>query len=99
MLRHVVLFKWKDGITTEQTQAVVDRLGRLPGQIPQIAAYSLGPDAGLSEGAADFAVVADFASVEDWRAYLEHPEHLRVVEEAVAPVRESRVVVQFELKD
>ena len=99
MIRHVVMFKWKDGTTREQVQTAGDRLGRLPGQIPEIAAYSFGPDLGLSDGASGFAVVADFATVEDWRAYLAHPAHLRVVEEAVAPIRESRTVVQFEMED
>jgi len=99
MIRHVVMFKWRDGTTAEQIQAVGDRLGRLPAEVPEIAAYSFGPDLGLSDGASGFAVVADFATVEDWRSYLAHPAHLRVVEEAVAPIRESRTVVQFEVKE
>lgn len=98
MLRHVVLFQWKAGVTDEQVQAVIDGLARLPTEIPEIAAYSVGHDAGLTEGAWDFAVVADFASAADWRAYLAHPAHLRVVEEAITPIRESRVVVQFEME-
>ena len=99
MIRHVVMFKWKDGTTSEQIQAAADRLGRLAAEIPEIAAYSFGADAALSEGASDFAVVADFATVGDWRAYLAHPAHMLVVEEAIAPIRESRVVMQFEMKE
>jgi hypothetical protein len=93
------MFKWKDGTTAEQIQAVGDRLGRLPAEIREIAAYSFGPDLGLSDGASGFAVVADFVTVEDWHASLAHPAHVRVVQEAVAPIRESRVVVQFEMKE
>jgi hypothetical protein len=95
MLRHAVLNNWKAGVTSEQIQAVIDALGRPPAAIPQISAYSFGPDAGLSDGAADFAVVADFASVDDLRAYLAHPAHVPVAEEVIAPLRESRTVVQF----
>ena len=99
MIRHLVMFEWKDGTTAEQIQAVVEGLSRLPSEITEIAAYSFGTDLGLTEGAADFAVVADFVSVEDWRAYLAHPAHVRVVEELVVPIRESRVVVQFEIEE
>ena len=96
MLRHVALFKWKDGTTAGQVEAVVDRLRKLPSEVPGIAAYSFGPDAGLSEGAADFAVVADFASEADWRAYTQHPAHLKVIEDVIVPIRESRVFLQYE---
>ena len=73
MIRHVVMFKWKTGTTPDQVQAVVEALDRLPDAIPQLMAYRFGPDLGLSEGTGDFAVVADCASVEDWQAYIEHP--------------------------
>ena len=99
MLRHVVLFRWNDGTTGEQVQAVADRLRRLPAEIPEISKYSVGRDLGLTEGAADFSVVAEFASVEDWQAYIQHPAHLRAIEEVIAPIRESRVVVQYEMEE
>lgn len=97
MIRHVALFKWNDGTTPGQVQTVEAALSGLPAAIPEIAGYRFGRDLGLTDGGADFAVVADFASVEDWQAYLAHPAHLRVVEEAIAPIRESRVVVQYEI--
>jgi len=99
MIRHAGLFKWKDGTTPEEVRAVVDGLGGLPGAIPEITGFRFGPDLGLTEGAADFAVVADFASVEDWRLYSKHPAHLRVIEEAIVPIRESRMAMQYETGD
>ena len=98
MIRHVALFKWKAGTTPEQIQALEDALTRLPGEVPEIRAYRLGADLGLGAGNADFAVVADFASLEDWRAYVQHPAHVRVIEEFILPIRESRVVLQYEFQ-
>jgi len=93
------LFKWKAGTTLEQVQALAARLARLPDEIPEIKAYRFGADLGLAEGNADFAVVADFASVEDWRVYSRHPAHVRLIEEYILPIRESRVVLQYEFEE
>ena len=75
MLRHVVLFRWGDGTTQEDTQAIRTALGRLPDRVPSLRDYRFGHDAGLVEGNWHFAVVADFDDEAGWRAYRDHPEH------------------------
>jgi len=35
-----------------------------------------GADLGLMEGTSDYAMVADFDSVEDWHRYRDHPDHI-----------------------
>ena len=97
MLRHVALFRWADGTTAEQRQAVVQGLARLPSLIPELLDYRFGDDAGLVEGNWDFAVVADFDDVDGWRAYREHPEHRRVLSEHIARVAAERAAVQYRL--
>lgn len=97
MLRHVALFRWADGTTAEQKQALVQGLARLPSLIPDLRDYRFGDDAGLLEGNWDFAVVADFDDVDGWRAYREHPEHRRVLSELIAPVAAERAAVQYRL--
>lgn len=97
MLRHVVLFHWKPGTTPEQVRAVTDGLRALPAVIPEIAGYHVGPDAGLVEGNADFAVVADFASEADWATYRAHPVHQAVIAEHITPIAAERLSAQYEL--
>jgi hypothetical protein len=97
VLRHVVVFRWKPGTTAAQIDAISEALGALPGQIAELRDYRFGRDAGLAEGNAEFAVVADCDDADGWRAYIDHPAHQRVVHELVAPVVESRTAVQFEL--
>ena len=48
MLRHVVVFRWKDGTTAAEVDAIAAALRALPGQIPELRAYDVGVDAGLS---------------------------------------------------
>ncbi|MDP9848433.1 Dabb family protein [Streptosporangium lutulentum] len=95
MFRHVVLFTWTEEATDEQKARVVAELGKLPGAIPEIRAYTLGADAGVNPGNHEFAVVADFDDVEDFLAYRDHPLHQAVIIEYIKPILASRAAVQF----
>ncbi len=95
VLRHVTLFRWSDGITDRQKQAIHDGLARLPAIVTELRDYGFGDDAMLVEGNWDFAVVADFDGSEAWRAYREHPEHQRVLTEHIRPVAAQRASVQY----
>ncbi len=98
MFRHVVLLKWKPGTTPTDVARFTAGLAALPPQIPQIRAYSFGADLGINQGTADYALVADFASVEDYKTYSKHPAHLAFLREVSAPMLDSYQSVQFELK-
>ena len=95
MLRHVVVFRWKDGTSSAEVDAIVAALRTLPGQIPELRAYDVGGDEGLVPGNADFAVVADVDDAEAWATYRDHPAHRRVIDELITPVLESRTAVQY----
>lgn len=97
MLRHVVLFRWVEEATDDEKTAVAEGLGRLPPLIPELRDYRFGHDAGLVEGNWEFAVVADFDDVAGWRAYRDHPEHRRVIDEHIQPVVAERAALQFEI--
>jgi hypothetical protein len=97
MLRHVVLFTWTPEATGEQQRAVAAELRRLPGLIPEIRNYDVGPDAGLTEGTYDFAVVADFDDAAGYLAYRDHPAHRAAIDKYLTPIVSSRARVQFEI--
>ena len=97
MIRHVVLFGWAEGTTPEQLEKLTARLAELPRLIPQIETYAYGPDAGINEGNHDFAIVADFADRESFLAYRDHPDHLALIAECIAPIRDRRAAVQYEI--
>ena len=64
--------------------------------LPEVRSYRCGSDVGASDMANfDFAIVAEFDSVDDWRVYDKHPRH----EEIRAGMREwieARAAVQYE---
>ena len=97
MIRHVVTFSWRDDVDAEQRAATVAALRRLPEEVGGSTAFTVGPDAGLAEGNAHTALVADFPDAAAWQAYARHPRHLEVIAEHVRPHLASRSAVQFEL--
>lgn len=94
---HLVTFTWRPDVTNDDVVAVIEGLTSLPAQIPELLTYSFGPDLGLREGNADFAVAAVLDSPKSLPAYLDHPEHVRILKEFIAPLIASRQAVQFEL--
>ena len=97
MLRHVVLFTWSDDADPERRATTLAALRRLPEEVGGMTSFDVGPDAGLREGNAHTALVADFPDVEAWRRYAEHPAHLQVIAEHVAPWLAARTAAQYEV--
>lgn len=95
-IQHVVMFRFNEGTDPSTIDEMATGLRRLPGLIPQIATYVLGPDLGLSDGSWDFALSARFASVADFETYRAHPEHMAVITDLIEPITAERRSVQFE---
>jgi hypothetical protein len=97
MIRHVVLISWVPEATADQIRRVETELNALKPVISELRDYQVGPDAGIVEGNADFAVVADFDDQESYLIYRNHPAHRKVIEEAINPIARQRVAVQYQL--
>ncbi|GGY08320.1 Dabb family protein [Massilia dura] len=81
VLRHVVLFAFKNEAPSEAVDAIVAAFAALPAAIPGIAAYESGTNVspeGLNDGLTHCFTLT-FAAAEDRDAYLNHPEHQRFV--------------------
>jgi len=96
MIRHVVAFRWIPEATPAQIDAVTAALRALPGKIPEIRSFRCGPDVGVNDGNWDYAVVAEFDSLEDQTIYRDHPEHRAVIDNELAAIRADRAAVQYE---
>ncbi len=94
-LRHLVLLRFHEGTEPARVEALVAGLRELPGLIPGLDRYLVGPDLGLAEGTWDLGISADFADEAAWAAYQAHPEHQRVIVELVRPITAERAAVQF----
>jgi hypothetical protein len=99
MIRHCVMFRWKEGLSAETISALAGALAQLPSAIPTIRSYSFGRDIGVNNGNADFVVVADFATVDDYLVYRDHPAHKQFVADHITPNISERTAIQFSMGD
>lgn len=95
MIRHVVMFRWKEGVDDAHVRATAEALNALPGQIPEILSYTCGPDLGVAATNFDFAVSAQFEGVDEFVTYRDHPAHQAVVQTLIGPFVDERCAVQF----
>jgi hypothetical protein len=96
VLRHVVMYKFKDGLPTAQLQQVIDAFAGLPGKIDAIIGFEKGTNVspeGKSEGLTHVFVVT-FRDEAGRDAYLKHPAHDAYVE-VVKDKREKVVVFDY----
>lgn len=87
--RHIVLLRFTPSSSVAQHQAVAEALRGLPDIIDEIRSYDVNLDAGLSPDNAHISVIGDFDDEAAWRAYSQHPAHLAVVDQLIAPILES----------
>ncbi len=93
VLRHVVLYKFKDDLKPAQLQEVIDTFGALPKKIDTIIGYEAGTNVspeGKSDGLTH-AFVVTFKDEKGRDAYLVHPAHKAYVD--VVKDRRDKVVV------
>ena len=96
LLRHVVLFQFKDSASKEDVQRVIEQFAELPSKIPAIAAFEYGTD-NSPEGLADgftHCFLLTFKSEADREVYLPHPDH-KAFGASLKPVLEKVLVVDY----
>lgn len=96
LLRHIVLYKFKDEVKPEQVQEVIDAFVKLPKKIDTIVGFEHGPNVS-TEGKSDgltYGFVVTFKTKADLDAYIKHPAHQDYVN-IVKDRREKVVVFDF----
>lgn len=96
VLRHVVLFQFKDGTPAESVRQVENAFRALPDKIDVIQDFEWGTDVsveGLAEGFTHCFFVT-FASESDRDTYLPHPDH-SAFGDVLRPHLEKALVVDY----
>jgi hypothetical protein len=77
MLKHVVLFKFKEGTTPEKIKEVEQAFASLPGKIDVIKCFEWGTNVSVENRSEGFThcFVVSFLNEADRDAYLIHPAH------------------------
>ena len=93
MIKHVVLAKFKPGVTEADVAELSKRLVALPAIIPEIKGYDFGQDV-RPEKTLDFALVSTFEDMAAMKRYLVQPDHV-VVGKYIRGLCESLQVADF----
>lgn len=93
VLRHIVLYKFKDSVSPAGVAEVVSAFARLPKQIPEIIGFEHGTNASQEQKSEGFThvFVVTFRDERGRDAYLAHPAHAEYVK--VVRDRRDKVIV------
>ncbi len=96
LLRHVVLFKFKEGTPDTKISEIASAFSALPAKIPEVHAYEWGTNNSPENLAKGFThcFFVTFESEADRAIYLPHPEHLTFVK-LLEPHLEDVLVVDY----
>jgi hypothetical protein len=96
MLRHIVLFKFKDTSSQQDIDRVIDAFRALPSKIPEIAGFEFGKD-NSPEGQANgftHCFQVTFKTEKDRSVYLPHAAHQAFVE-VLKPHLDKVLVIDY----
>ena len=96
MIKHVVMWKFKDEVSEADKLEMKRQLESLKGVVPTLVDIEVGLNFSDCPPAQDMVLYSVFQTLEDLRAYAAHPEHVKVVE-FVKPLVSARAVVDFEV--
>ena len=96
VLRHVVLFKFKDGSTPTQVKEVENAFSALPGKIPTMIGYEWGTNISPENIAQGYThcFLVTFKNAADRDAYLVHPAH-KEFGKILSPYLDKVLVIDF----
>lgn len=99
-LRHVVIFKFKDGTTPEQVKEIEDAFAALPSKIPEIVGYEWGTNNSPENLAQGFThcFFLTFNDDAGRAVYLPHPDHKAFVK-VLHPHLDKVLVVDYVVKE
>jgi len=92
MIEHVVLMRFKEGVTEQQIEALAGEFATMPGKIELIQDYQFGPNFSDRSGGFTHLLYSRFANRDDLQSYVKHPDHLDLVENQIKPILDSSLV-------
>lgn len=100
MVKHVILWTLKEGLSEEEKEAIKagikEGLEGLKGQIPGLLEIQVNTN-GLASSNADLMLDSTFESDDALKGYAVHPAHIAVADGKVRPYTASRVCLDYEI--
>jgi len=93
MVKHIVMWKIKDGFNKDEIyEQIKEKVLSLKEFIPEIKHIEVGRNITSSINAYDVVLYSEFDSKEDMDTYLVHPEHVKVADFIKTVISDRKVV-------
>jgi hypothetical protein len=96
MVEHIVLFRWTEGASQEAIDSAVAELRGLKGKIAGVVDLSCGVNFSDRAKGYTHGLVVRFTDRAALEAYVPHPEHQRVVQNFINPIRADILALDYE---
>lgn len=96
VIEHVVIFKIKPETPPHKISSMTDALNNLKWLIPQLTEMHAGINFSPRNKGFEVMLVSRFKSREDLKIYMDHPEHKKVIDTYIHPIREDLIVGDLE---
>lgn len=96
MILHIVLFRFKPGVTSARIAQAGEALVAMQSGIPEIRAIRWGANLGPSVGEYSHVLTVSLDEMPAVDRYLDHPVHRRTISEHIAEIREARLALDIE---
>ena len=96
MVDHIVLFRWKEGASQEAIDSALAELHKLKSKILGIVDLSCGVNFSDRAKGYTHGLVVRFRDRSTLEAYGRHPEHQRVLQQFINPIRADILALDYE---
>ena len=97
MIKHIVFFKFKsDEAKTAQMESIKEELEKLPAIIKELKEIHVGINMNPAEKW-DMSLEAKVENMDDLETYAKHPAHQQIVQKMIAPIKEDRACVDYQI--
>ena len=96
MIKHIVMWKFKDDVAEADKLEMKRRLESLKGVVPSLLQIEIGMDIVGTDASKDMVLTTLFHSLSDLQAYADHPAHLQAGA-FIKPLVCERTVVDYEV--
>ncbi len=91
MVKHIVMFEFKDEKRDENIKKAKEMLEDLINTVPTLKSMEVGVNFSKENRAMDLSIITSFNNIEGLNEYATHPEHLKVVKFIKEVVNSSKV--------
>lgn len=95
MIKHIVMFKFKEGTTEDIVIDIKRTIDSLPKTISEIKSMETGIDVKRGPNSYDLILISEFDNLDTLEEYRIHPDHQKLID-MISPYKESTKAVDFE---